>query len=135
MIFNKNYGVLGMLSLPLWVLFEWLAPIIEFFGFLFFIGMAILGYANWPYFFSFLALVYSFAIMTSVFAILFEERSYQQYKRPKHMLKLLVTALFEPIFYHPVTVWAAIRGNYDLMTGKKSWGEMTRTGFAQKKQA
>jgi cellulose synthase/poly-beta-1,6-N-acetylglucosamine synthase-like glycosyltransferase len=132
MILNKKYGILGMLSLPLWVMFEWLAPLIEFFGTLFFFCMAILGFANWPYFFSFLALVYSFAIMTSVFAILFEERSYQQYKRPKHMLKLVVTALCEPFFYHPVTVWAAIKGNYDLVTGKKSWGEMTRTGFAQK---
>ncbi|WP_230680306.1 glycosyltransferase family 2 protein [Pontibacter rufus] len=135
MIFNKKYGILGMLSLPLWILFEWLAPLVEFFGTLFFICMAILGYANWPYFFSFFGLVYAFAIMTSVSAILFEERSYQQYKRPKHMLKLLGTALFEPVFYHPVTVWAAIKGNYDLITGKKSWGEMTRTGFAQKAPA
>ncbi|MBW7466714.1 glycosyltransferase family 2 protein [Pontibacter aydingkolensis] len=133
MILNKRYGILGLVSLPMWVLFEWLAPLIEFLGLLFFIILAILGYANWLYFFSFLGLVYSFAIMVSVFAILFEERSYQQYKRPGHMLKLVLTALLEPFLYHPVTVWAAVKGNYDLITGKKSWGEMTRAGFAQKK--
>ena len=133
MILNKRYGILGLLSLPMWVLYEWMAPLIEFFGLLFFFILVILGYANWLYFFSFLGLVYSFAIMVSVFAILFEERSYQQYKRPRHMLKLVVTALLEPLFYHPVTVWAAVKGNYDLLTGKKSWGEMTRAGFAQKK--
>ncbi|MBD1395633.1 glycosyltransferase family 2 protein [Pontibacter sp. JH31] len=133
MILNKRYGILGLVSLPMWVLFEWLAPLIEFFGLLFFCILAILGYANWLYFFSFLGLVYSFAIMVSVFAILFEERSYQQYKRPKHMLKLVFTALLEPFVYHPVTVWAAVKGNYDLLTGKKSWGEMTRAGFTQKK--
>ncbi|PRY11264.1 hypothetical protein CLV24_11159 [Pontibacter ummariensis] len=133
MILNAKYGFLGLVSLPAWVLFEWLAPLIEFFGVLFFLCLVALGYANWPYFFSFLALVYTFAIMNSVFAILFEERSYQQYKRPRHMLHLVVTALLEPLLYHPVTTWAAVKGNYDLLTGKKSWGEMTRAGFAQKK--
>ncbi|MEJ8800572.1 glycosyltransferase family 2 protein [Pontibacter sp. H249] len=133
MILNKRYGILGLVSLPMWVLFEWLAPLIEFLGLVFFCVLAILGYANWLYFFSFLGLVYSFAIMVSVFAILFEERSYQQYKRPGHMLKLVLTALLEPFLYHPITVWAAVKGNYDLITGKKSWGEMTRAGFAQKK--
>ncbi|WP_242928768.1 glycosyltransferase family 2 protein [Pontibacter vulgaris] len=133
MILNKRYGILGLLSLPLWVLFEWLAPLVEFFGMIFFICLAVLGYANWPYFFSFFGLVYTFAIMNTVFAILFEERSYQQYKRRRHMLSLVGTALLEPFIFHPVTVWAAVKGNYDLITGKKSWGEMTRAGFAQKK--
>lgn len=133
MILNRRYGVLGMISLPAWVLFEWLAPLIEFFGIIFFICLVLLGYANWMYFFSFLGLVYTFAIMISVFAILFEERSYQQYKRPRHMLRLILSALLEPFFYHPLTVWAAVKGNYDLLTGKKSWGEMTRAGFSQKK--
>ena len=133
MILNRRYGILGLVSLPMWVLYEWMAPLIEFFGLLFFFILAILGYANWLYFFSFLGLVYTFAIMVSVFAILFEERSYQQYKKPAHMLKLVLTALLEPFLYHPVTVWAAVKGNYDLITGKKSWGEMTRAGFAQKK--
>jgi len=135
MIFNRRYGIIGLLSMPLWVLFEWLAPLIEFFGLLFFAGMALLGYVNWLYFASFMGLVYGFAIMFSVFAILFEERSYQQYKRPKDMLRLVATALVEPFFFHPVMVWTAVKGNYDLITGKKSWGEMTRTGFAQKAPA
>ncbi len=133
MILNRKYGVLGLVSLPAWVMYEWVAPLIEFFGILFFFSLALLGYANWNYFFSFLGLVYSFAIMISVFAIFFEERSYQQYKRPAHMFRLVLTALMEPFFYHPITVWSAVKGNYDLLTGKKSWGEMTRAGFSKKK--
>lgn len=132
MIFKRKYGVHGMLSLPAWILFEWLAPILEFSGALLFILFAFLGKVSWLYSLSFFALAYSFAIMYSVFSILFEERSYQQYKHPKQMLNLVLTALLEPVFYHPVTVWAAIKGNYDLFTGKKSWGVMTRTGFAKK---
>lgn len=135
MIFNRRYGIHGLVSLPIWVLFEWLAPLIEFFGFVFFLFLILFGYSDFTYFLSFLGVVYSFAVMTSVFSILFEERSFQQYKRPRHMLSLVGTALIEPIIFHPVVVWSAVRGNYDLLTGNnKSWGEMTRTGFAQKKK-
>lgn len=134
MIFNKNYGIHGLLSLPLWVLFEWLAPLIEFFGLLFFLFMVLLGHADFTYFFSFLGVVYSFAVMTSVFSILFEERSFQQYKKPKFMLSLVGTALLEPVLFHPIVVWSALMGNYDLLMGRnRSWGEMIRTGFVQKK--
>lgn len=134
MIFNWRYGVHGMISLPFWILLEWLAPLVEFFGFLFFLLLISLGHVNWLYTLSFLSLSYSFAVMYSLFAILFEERSYQQYKHPIYMLKLVFTALLEPFFYHPITVWAAVMGNFDLLRGKKSWGKMLRTGFAKKKE-
>jgi Zn-dependent protease with chaperone function len=70
--------------------FGMIAPLVEFFGFLFFILLASLGYVNWLYTLSFLALSYSFAIMYSVFANLFEELSYQQYKHPLQMLKISI---------------------------------------------
>ena len=43
--------------------------------------------------------------------------------------KILVAIFIEPIFFHPYLVLAAIRGNFDLIVGKKSWGEMKRKGF------
>ncbi len=135
LIFNPRYGRLGMLGLPRWILFEWFAPFIEFFGVLFCLCLVLAGYVDWLYFVSFLGVAYSFALTISVFAILFEERSYQQYKKPRQMLKLVVTAILEPIFYHPITVWAALKGNFDYLTGKKNWGEMSRAGFKRKKKA
>lgn len=132
MIFNRRYGILGLLSLPYWILLEWLAPLIEFAGLLFFFIFAFLGYINWLESLSVFLLGYAFAFMYSVFAILFEERSYQQYKKPKYMLILVTTAFLEPLLYHPLIVWSAITGNYDLLKGKKTWGKMARTGFSKK---
>jgi hypothetical protein len=62
-------------------------------------------------------------------ALLAEEFTYYQYKRKRDILKLVFTALLEPIIYHPRYVWWALKGNIDLLKGKKSWGEMTRQGF------
>ena len=73
--------------------------------------------------------------MYSTAAILFEELSFHQYKKKRDILRLLGTALIEPLFIHPLTVYYAIRGNLDLMTGVKNWGEMKRKGFTRAPKA
>jgi poly-beta-1,6-N-acetyl-D-glucosamine synthase len=130
--FNSRYGVLGMLSYPYWLVFEWLAPIIEFMGLIYFLVMAFTGQVYWMFFLSLLGMVYCFAIFFSGVAVFSEEISFQQYKKPRDMLKLLLTCLIEPIVFHPMTVYWAIRGNLDKIRGRKTWGEMTRVGFTKK---
>jgi len=130
---NPKYGVMGMVSFPFWVIFEWFAPIIEFAGIFLLGAMAFFGYVNWFYFWLFLTLVYCFALFISTISILFEEFSYPQYRKVSHLFWLFLTAATEPFLYHPMNTWAAIRGNWDIYRGKKTWGEMTRTGFTNKK--
>ncbi|MFI2743643.1 glycosyltransferase family 2 protein [Zhouia sp. PK063] len=132
MLFNPRYKVLGILSTPYWFFFEWLAPIIEFLGLLFFAYLMLMGEIDWLFAISFFFVAYLFAVLFSVTSLFFEEYSFQQYKKPKYMFKLLMTAFAEPIYYHPFVMWAAIRGNIDLFTGKKSWGEMSRVGLGNK---
>lgn len=129
MLYNKKYGILGMLSMPYWLFFEWLAPIIEFVGILLFLFLLVFGKIDWGMFSAFFIVVYTFSLLYSVTALFFEEYSFQQYKKPKYMFRLLGTALMEPLFYHPYVMWAAIMGNIDLMRGKKTWGAMQRTGL------
>jgi cellulose synthase/poly-beta-1,6-N-acetylglucosamine synthase-like glycosyltransferase len=132
MFFNRKYRVLGLLSYPYWFFFEFLAPVIEFLGFVFFVLVAILGMVDWSFFFALFAFVYSFGVMYSVFAILIEVLTYNQYKKRKEILRLIGIALIEPFIFHPFVVWSAIRGNIDLIRKKKSWGEMSRQGFGAK---
>jgi cellulose synthase/poly-beta-1,6-N-acetylglucosamine synthase-like glycosyltransferase len=133
LIFNPRYRFLGMVSMPFWFLFEWLAPIVESTAFLYLVMMAFLGILNVELFITLFFLIYAFAIMYSTAAILFEELSFHQYKKKRDILRLLGTALLEPLFIHPLTVYYAIRGNIDLLTGVKNWGEMKRKGFAIKR--
>jgi cellulose synthase/poly-beta-1,6-N-acetylglucosamine synthase-like glycosyltransferase len=132
MFFNKRYGVLGLLSYPYWFFFEFLAPIIEFLGFITLFIFALCGLLNWYFFLILLGFVYSFGVLYSVFAILMEVRTYNQYNKRGEIASLLVTALLEPFTFHPFVVWSAIRGNIDLIRKKKAWGEMSRQGFATK---
>lgn len=135
LFFNPKYGILGFLSYPYWLFFEWLAPILEFTGLVVFFILAIFGHINWEYSGILFFMVFSFSILLSTIAVLFEERSYHQYTSGKDIFKLLILGFIEPVFYHPLTVYWSIRGNIDKFTGKKSWGTMTRAGFGGKPQA
>ncbi len=132
MFFNPKYGLLGMLSYPYWFFFEMCAPVIEFFGFICFFLFAAFGMLDWGFFFAYFLFIVSFGYLYSAFAILMEVITYHQYKRRIDILVLLLTALTEPFYFHPFVVWSAIKGYIDYFRKKKSWGEMTRQGFAKK---
>ncbi len=135
MFFNPNYHLLGMLSYPYWFFFEMMAPLIEFFGFIAFLIMAILGMIAWQMFFALLLFIITFGYVYSAFAIYMEVITYNQYKRKTEIARLILTALTEPFIFHPFVVWSAVKGYWDIIRKKKSWGEMTREGFAKKPAA
>lgn len=135
MLLNPKYGILGLLSFPYWLFFEWFAPVLEFIGVIILIILGITGHVNWSSFFALTLTVYTFAILFTSFAIFVDMRFYHQYKEKGSAFKLFLTSLVEPIIFHPFNVWNAIRGNYDYLTGKKAWGQMVRTGFATAKKS
>lgn len=131
MLLNPKYKILGLLSYPFWLVYEYLAPIIEATGLLFSIFLACLGLINWHFFVLLLLFVYTFAIMFSMISLLTEETTYYQYTKRRDYIKLIYAALLEPVFFHPFVVYSAIKGNIDLVKGKKAWGDMTRKGLSK----
>ena len=132
MFFNPKYGSLGMLSYPYWFFYEWLAPILEFTGLLFTLLFYYLGILNLPFFFAITAMVFTYSIMFSFYAILWDVYTYNHYTRTRDILTLIVCALVEPFVFHPIVVWSAVRGNYKkLFRIKAGWGSQVRKGFAK----
>ena len=132
--FNPKYLLLGLVSYPYWFFFEWLAPIVELLGLIYFTILVILGVVSWPFFLTLSALVYSFAFMLTLFSILYEEATFNAYKRKTDILKMIGLALLEPFIYHPLVVFWAIKGNIAYLKGDNAWGKMDRTGFATRKE-
>ena len=91
-----------------------------------------MGNPDWPFFFLLLGFTYLFAVTYSAWAIIFEEFTFARYRRKRDVFRLLVISLVEPLFYHPLNVWFALRGNYDYLIGNISWGKMEKKGFADK---
>lgn len=133
MFFNPKYGLMGMLSYPYWLFFEFLAPIIEFFGTIGLIVYCFTYSVNWQAIIIMIGVI-CIGILYSIFAILMEVITYNQYKHHKDILRLVLVAILEPFIFHPFVTWSAIMGNIDLLRKRNSWGEMTRTGFATEKK-
>ncbi|THF47927.1 glycosyltransferase family 2 protein [Flavobacterium supellecticarium] len=132
MCLNPKYKLLGMISIPYWTLFEFLAPGIEFIGVVTTLVFLVLGLLNWHFFFLLVLFVYTFSIFFSVIALYCEERTYHKYPKQADFLKLLLAAFIEPFYFHPLTVYAALVGYKDKIKGTSGWGEMTRKGFTKK---
>ena len=132
MLFNPKYKKLGSVSYPYWLLFEYLAPLLEAFGLSLFFLLALVGLVNWSFFALMLFLVFGFTITFSVLSLLIEEITYHNYKRKRDLLSLLKVGLLEPLIYHPFIVHSAVMGNIDYLLGRSSWGDMSRKGFTPK---
>ncbi|MEM6411642.1 MAG: glycosyltransferase [Pseudomonadota bacterium] len=131
LLFNPKYKLMGWLSYPYWLCFEFLAPFVEVIGLAYFTTLAVLGHIDWTNFLFFLVIIYFFSVLLSLVALIAEEYSYHKYQHTSDMAKLILTALMEPIFYHPIILVNALKGNLDLLVGKKSWGDMQRRGFTK----
>lgn len=129
MFFNPKYRLMGMISVPYWTFFEFLAPFIEILGLIITAIFIYLGLLDWGFFFLLLFFVYFFSVSFSILALLAEELTYHKYPRVKDFIKLLIGVLVEPFYYHPLAVYGALLGYYQKIVGIKGWGEMTRKGF------
>ncbi|ARV15002.1 glycosyltransferase family 2 protein [Polaribacter sp. SA4-12] len=131
--FNYKYGILGMLSYPYWLIFERLAPLIEVLGIIYFLVLLTIRDIKWPYTLVFFLAAYLSSIIFTLYTLFSEELTYNQYKKKGIGNKLIFTAFLEPFLLHPLTLYAAIKGNYDYYFNKKKrWGVMTRKGLSTK---
>ncbi|KAF5045902.1 Poly-beta-1,6-N-acetyl-D-glucosamine synthase [anaerobic digester metagenome] len=128
---NPRYGKMGLLSFPYWVFFEWLAPVIETIGLLYFLFMVVFASINVPVFIILLIFVFSFSLFFSSFAVYYETRIFNRYKGYKFLFSVFFIAMAEILIYHPMNVYFSLLGNYSyfIKRDKKGWGKMTRTSF------
>ena len=131
LFFNRKYGKLGVLGYPYWLVFEYVAPIIEFLGILWFIYLIISGQMNWPFFLLLFGFVYFFAVSLSIWAVLFEEITFHKYEKRRDVMRLVGIAFLEPLFYHPMVMLMTIKGNIDKLFNRNKWGKMERKGFGK----
>lgn len=132
-IFNPRYGRLGLIVFPYNLFFEFLAPIIEFLGILYYIYIICTNQINWPFAKILLLFVYTYSVMITTLAILWDQLTYRYYKSWREVLGICLMAFLEPIIYHPLIVFFALKGYFNFATNRKhSWGNMQRQGFGQK---
>ncbi|MFD2905732.1 glycosyltransferase family 2 protein [Sphingobacterium anhuiense] len=133
---NRDYGRLGFLVMPYIVFFEFLAPIIEFTGFLFMIFLLITNQVNFDTFWMMLLYAYLIGLSVSVITISYDLVLEKLYRNFSEYFKLVFFSAFEAILYHPLVVIFTLRGYIQYLTRRNfKWGQMTRQGFSPSNNA
>ncbi len=131
MLFNRRYGVIGMIGMPYFVIFELIGPIIEITGLIVVPLSFAFGFVNLPFFVLFLTLAILLGTMLSIASVILDDLSFQRFPRLSQVLRLVLYGLVENFGYRQLTLWWRVRGVIDYGRGKKSWGDMQRKGFGR----
>jgi cellulose synthase/poly-beta-1,6-N-acetylglucosamine synthase-like glycosyltransferase len=131
LLLNPRYGVLGLVAMPYFVLFELLGPLVELAGYAVLPVAVAAGRLSLSYLFAFFVLAILLGALLSVSALALEEFSFRRHGRNRDVARLLVLALVESFGYRQlVGVWRVL-GLIDVVRRRKGWGEMRRVGLGR----
>jgi cellulose synthase/poly-beta-1,6-N-acetylglucosamine synthase-like glycosyltransferase len=129
MIARPRYGTVGMMSLPGFLMFEMISPLVELSGYLLLPVLWMLGLINASIAVAFLTLAILYMILISALAVLLEDIVFRRYPRILDLGRLLIGAVLENFGYRQLTVWWRVRAFWEYWRGDLSWGVMERRGM------
>jgi cellulose synthase/poly-beta-1,6-N-acetylglucosamine synthase-like glycosyltransferase len=129
MIANPRYGVVGLLALPYFLVFEFLGALLELTGIFIVLLALVLESVSLAFMVAFLVVSMLIWILLSFSAIMLEEYAIRRYKRGSDIAKLCLLAVVEAIGYRQINSFWRCQAMVDLARGRKDWGTMPRRGL------
>lgn len=141
MMLRPRYGVIGMVTMPWFLLFELLSPLVEVFGVLYLVGLLLGLVGEWLFFPSwhvtdpgilvtFLTASLLFAVFVTLVALLAEEVSFRRYRGLPDLFRAIRAAVTENFGYRQLNAFWRLGGIADVLKrSAHDWGDMQRRGF------
>ncbi|MEM7403982.1 MAG: glycosyltransferase [Pseudomonadota bacterium] len=134
LMFHKRGGAVGWVAFPFMFLFEWVGPMIEVSGYIFFTVSFLMGIVSAEGFLTFLAVAVGLGMLLSVTSLLLEELYFTVYKKPRQLFYLFCGLVLENFGFRQLNAYWRMLGVVQWIRGKEgAWGEMKRTASWQKK--
>jgi cellulose synthase/poly-beta-1,6-N-acetylglucosamine synthase-like glycosyltransferase len=131
MLFNRKYGVLGMLSYPFQLYIEGLGAAVELIGY-FMVPLALLlGIVPPTLFVLFVVLGLVYGSFLSVGAVLLEELTYRRYPGFRDLMTLLAFAVVENVGYRQLVLLYRFQGLVRFVSGFRQWEKVVHVGAAE----
>ncbi len=128
MLFNPRGGWVSWFAFPFMFLFEFLGPLVEVSGYVFFIIAFLLGWISMEAYLAFMFVAVGLGVLLSTSALLLEELSFHIYPRARHMAALFCTAILENFGYRQLNSVFRLVGLVRWTFRRKGrWGDMQRT--------
>jgi cellulose synthase/poly-beta-1,6-N-acetylglucosamine synthase-like glycosyltransferase len=132
MFLNPFYGPIGMIVYPIFVAFELLGPVIELFGYLWVVFIAVSGQLEVRFLILFVIVAIFSGFLLSTLSLILNELSIGSYKTSGFRTFFLIVAFLENFGYRQLTLFFRLRGLLKYLLGVKTWGRMTRKGFEKR---
>lgn len=127
---NPKYGLTGFMIFPYFVFYEFLVPILEVVGLLVLIADILFFNINYEFLIIASCFVYLFYITITLASVLLDQLIYKHYSGLKEILILIFMIFIEPLVFHPINVFASMKGYWHFLRQKEQkWGAQTRQGF------
>lgn len=127
---NRRYGVVGLVSLPHFVLYEACGPLVELLGLILLPVLYLMGSLNQTAFILYLLLAFFVGTFFSLIAILIDQTHFPRHKFPRDVLMLLAFSLIENFGYHQLYLIWRLQASWNAFFGKVVWRASERAGFA-----
>lgn len=128
MLGRPRYGFIGLVSMPCFLLFEMLGPLVELTGY-FVVPLCFLLRLVDPLFFAaFLGVVILYSTLNSVTAVLLEDITSRRHPHLWHLIVLTLAAFIENVGYRQFCTWWRALASWDYWRGNRAWGNMERRG-------
>lgn len=125
MFLRPRYGIVGMLGVPYYLIFEALAPLMQILSLIALALLIVMGQVNWPVYALFLGIVVFANAIPSTIAILLYDQAYRRY-RVRDLLRLLILGPIDLFVYRPILMFAGLRGSWQFLRGDKGWDKFVR---------
>jgi cellulose synthase/poly-beta-1,6-N-acetylglucosamine synthase-like glycosyltransferase len=132
MIGRPRYGALGLLSLPAFLLFELLGPVVELLGYVVVPVAYFVGMLDTRYMLALLAVALLLSMLLSIFAVLLDDIAFRRHARARDLALLILVSIVENFGYRQITVWWRVHAFWEYWRGDAAWGQMERRGLASR---
>jgi cellulose synthase/poly-beta-1,6-N-acetylglucosamine synthase-like glycosyltransferase len=130
-LFNRKYGIVGMLSFPFQLYVEALGAAVEFIGY-FLVPLALLfGMVPATLYILLVLLSLMYGGFLSVGAVLLEELTYRRYPGFRDLVVLLLFAFLENIGYRQLVLYYRFQGVVQFARGFRRWEKVAHLGAAE----
>jgi cellulose synthase/poly-beta-1,6-N-acetylglucosamine synthase-like glycosyltransferase len=129
MLGNPRYGRIGLFAMPYYMLFEYLAPLVETAGFVILPFGFALGLVEWRLFLLFLIASLVYGLVLSLLALVLEELSFRRYREPAQLAKLVMAAVLESVGLRQLQVWWRLVALITWRGRAPAWVSAPRKGF------
>ena len=129
MMLNPRYGSSGMLAMPYFFLFEFLAPVVEALGWVFVPLSYFLGVLSFQFLIAYFLVATVFGVILSIGALVIEEFTFNKYVKVREFLRLCVYGVVENFSYRQMTVFFRLTAIFRYKKFIYSWEKIERQNF------